>query len=137
MAPAGCTLDDSGLAEQLDRYRQLGTTALRIQERELGLVVTFTAEVDVALLHETVAMERDCCSFFTLDYDASERRLSIAIDDPARGDALRSLLCALRGSPSPLARWSRQRFTATSACRRHVADKRRQHRTAEDARRSR
>jgi len=102
MAPTGCTLDDRSLGEQLDRYRQLGKTALSIDELELGLVIAFSAEVDIDLLHETVAIERRCCSFFALGYDASERRLSIAIDDPARGDALRVLLSALRDSaPAP------------------------------------
>ncbi|MDQ6925859.1 MAG: hypothetical protein M3154_06460 [Candidatus Eremiobacteraeota bacterium] len=101
MAPAGCTLDDNGLAEQPDRYRQLATTALDLQERELGLVVTFSARVDVDLLDETVAIERGCCGFFTLDCDASGRRLSIAIDDPARVDALRALLSVLVDSIPP------------------------------------
>lgn len=30
MAPAGCTLDDSGLGQQLDRYRRLGETPVSI-----------------------------------------------------------------------------------------------------------
>ena len=109
MAPAGCTLDDSGLGEQLDRYRRLGadgasasTTAVR------RLEITFGADVDVDLLCETIAIERGCCSFFTLDYDASERRLSIGIDDPARGDALASAAVARCATSTPAsARWSR------------------------------
>jgi len=39
-----------------------------------------------------------------LDYDASDRRLSITVDNPDRLDALRALLSALRGSgiaPAP------------------------------------
>jgi arsenate reductase len=96
MAPAGCTLDDRGLGEQLDRYRRLGTTALRLQERELGLVVTFSAAADVDLIQETIAVERGCCSFFTLDYDAPARQLSIGVEDPARADALAALASALR-----------------------------------------
>lgn len=56
------------------------------------------------LLHETIAIERGCCSFFTLDYEASTRRLSIGIDDPDRTDALGTLLSALRDSPPLSAR---------------------------------
>jgi hypothetical protein len=37
MAPAGCTLDESGLGEQLDRYRRLGETAVSIQDGDAGL----------------------------------------------------------------------------------------------------
>jgi hypothetical protein len=108
IAPADCTLDDGSLVKQLDRYRRLGRSATTIQQRELALVVTFPADVDIDLLHETIAIEGGCCSFFTLDYDASERRLSIAIDDPARAEALRALRSALRDATSPTAgRWSR------------------------------
>jgi hypothetical protein len=97
MAPAGCTLDPSRLGEQIDRYRRLGSTALSIEDRDARLVITFGADVDVGLLRETLAIERDCCSFFTLDYEASMRRLSIGIDDPARAEALTTLRSAVRG----------------------------------------
>jgi hypothetical protein len=103
MAPAGCSLDDSRLVEQLDRYRRLGRMALSVREDEPGLLVTFGAEVDVDLLRETIAIERGCCSFLTFEYDPSDRRLSIVIDDPVRVDAVRALLAALRdpaGSPT-------------------------------------
>jgi hypothetical protein len=98
MAPAGCTLDDSGLGEQLDRYRRLGARAVTVQDDDAGLVITFGADVDVDLLRETVAIERECCSLFTLDHDASVRRLSIGVDEPARADAHAVLLSALRDS---------------------------------------
>jgi hypothetical protein len=98
MAPAGCTLDDGGLADQLHRYRRLGETAVSIQDDDARLVITFAANGDVDLLRETIAIERSCCSFFALDYDPSARRLSIGVDDPARGDALRALLSSLRAA---------------------------------------
>lgn len=97
MAPAGCALDDESLTVQLDRYRRLGTTTASITQRELELDVWFDAGVDLDLLHETLAIERQCCSFFTLDYDISDRRLSISVDGPDRLDALRALLSALHG----------------------------------------
>jgi hypothetical protein len=102
MAPAGCTLDHGALGEQIDRYRRLGSAALSIEDRDARLVITFGADVDLDLLRETLAIERACCSFFTLDYDAATRRLSIGIDDPARADALTTLRCAVRG-PQPAA----------------------------------
>ncbi len=104
MAPASCTLDDGGLGAQLDRYRRLGGTAVSIEDGDARLVITFGVDVDTDLLNETVAVERGCCSFFTLDYDARARRLSIAIDDPARADALAALLSALRDSTPASAR---------------------------------
>jgi hypothetical protein len=101
MARAGCALSDSGLAEQLDRYRRLGITADSIAQRDLGLVVRFGANVDLGLLEETIVIERGCCGFLTLDYDSSDRRLSIIADDPGRLVALGVLASALRGSASP------------------------------------
>jgi hypothetical protein len=100
MAAAGCTLDDGRLSEQLDRYRRLGRAALTIEDSDARLVITFGAGVDIDLLEEAVAIERECCSFFTLDYDARARRLSIGIEDPARADALAMLASALRSSAS-------------------------------------
>lgn len=97
VAPAGCGLDNPSLTVQLDRYRQLGTTAASITKRGLVLEVCFDAELDVELLQETLAVERQCCGFFTLDYDATDRRLSISVDGPDRLDALSVLLSALQG----------------------------------------
>jgi hypothetical protein len=88
MAPDGCTLDDSDLGEQLDRYRRLGATAVAVQDSDMGLVITLGVGVDSDLVRETVAVELGCCRFFTLDYDAPGRRLSIGIEDPAHADAL-------------------------------------------------
>ena len=99
MAPDGCTLDAGGLGEQVDRYRRLGAAAIAVQDGDAGLVITFGVDVDVDLLHQTIAVERGCCSFFTLDYDPSLRRLSIGVDDPARADALATLASALSESP--------------------------------------
>src|SRR5438270_2782150 len=88
MVQAGCTLTEGGLVEQLERYRRLGIAAARITHRDLGVVVWFDPGVDLGLLAETIAVERGCCEFFTLDYDTSERRLSITVDGPERLDAL-------------------------------------------------
>lgn len=95
MAPAGCTLPDGQLTQQLARYRQLGSTALSVEQHNLALTVTFSPEVNLELLRETIAIERGCCSFFTLAYDEPDRRLSITVADPGSVDALRPLLSAL------------------------------------------
>ncbi|MGH2862062.1 MAG: hypothetical protein ACRDLT_11240 [Solirubrobacteraceae bacterium] len=101
MAPSGCTLTDSGLAEQIGRYRQLGASAERITRNNHELLVSFGPSVDTDLLDQMLAIERECCGFFTLRYDTSERLLSITVEDPDRLDALGVLASALRGSASP------------------------------------
>lgn len=98
------TVGDSALGEQLDRYRRLGATAATVQHGLARLEITFGTDIDVDLLDETVAIERGCCSFFTLFYDTSARRLSIGIDDPARADALAALASALRDATPAAAR---------------------------------
>lgn len=103
MAAVGCSLTDSGLVEQLDRYRTLGTAVTRITQQALGLLVWFDTSVDPALVSETIEIERGCCEFFTLDYDASERRLSITVDGPERLDALAALTSAVGGRAGPSA----------------------------------
>lgn len=98
---ASCTLTDSALAKQLERYRRLGTMATSVIQRDLGLVIRFEPDIDLALLSETIAIERGCCGFFTLDYDAANRQLSITVDDRDRLDALGALASVLRGFSPP------------------------------------
>ena len=45
-------------------------------------------------MERTLAIERGCCSFLILNYDASQRVLAIATD-LEHGDALSALLSAL------------------------------------------
>ncbi len=101
MARAGCGLDDRSLTVQLDRYQRLGTRAASIAQCGLVLEVCFDADVDVDLLQETIAIERQCCSFFTIGYDTLDRRLSISVDGSDRLDALLALRSALRGPATP------------------------------------
>ena len=94
MAPADCTLDEQRLAAQLGRYRQLSTLVLDVNRERSARRVRFDPGVDRELLEQTLAIERGCCSFFVLDYDASERVLSITTE-PDRADALSALLTVL------------------------------------------
>ncbi len=94
MALSGCELDDRQLAEQLSRYRQLSGSVLGVQRQSSTARILFTKDVDTLLLQETLAIERGCCGFFTLDYEPSERVLSIGTDG-SHADALSVLLSAL------------------------------------------
>lgn len=100
MAIADCGLNPIELAEQADRYRRLATAAHIIEHSEDRVLVTFQPTVDLELLNETIATERRCCPFFTIDYDTSDRRLSISAADALRRDALDTILSAIRdGAP--------------------------------------
>ena len=100
MALAGCGLDEAHLAQQLGRYRALGADATVRRPSALELSAQFAAAPDPELLRATIETERACCTFFTLDYAPGDRRLTIAVSDPARSAALDQLQAALSGSVS-------------------------------------
>jgi hypothetical protein len=99
MAPSGCELDDRQLAEQLARYQRLSASVLSVERDGTTARVRFARALDTRLLDETLAIERGCCSFFTLDYNSSTRVLSVGTEpEPERADALSVLLTALTAS---------------------------------------
>jgi hypothetical protein len=99
MAPADCTLGDEHLAEQLARYPQLSTSGAGGQPYRGAVRVRFERAVDRELLEQTLTIERGCCSFFTLDYDAFKRVMSIATEPDSTG-ALSTLIAVLMPSRS-------------------------------------
>ena len=98
MAIADCGLDPAALTQQLARYRRLGARAMVTRRSPVALTVDFTAEPDRDLLDTTVEVERGCCSFFTLDYDELAWRLTVAVADPERRNALDAIQAALGDS---------------------------------------
>lgn len=96
MAIADCGLDQEALRAQLARYRRLGADATVTRPSSQVLTVRFGAEPDPELLRTTLAVERECCSFFALDYAAADRRLSVSVAEPGRAAALDAIETALR-----------------------------------------
>ncbi len=95
MAIADCGLDAAALGQQVARYRELGAGATVQRRSPRELIAQFAADPDPELLRTTIETERECCSFFTLDYAPRERRLSVAVSDPARTGALDQIQAAL------------------------------------------
>ncbi len=114
MAVDDCALDDAGLRAQLDRYRRLGARVATAERRGLELVVVFEAPVDGELLEDTLAVERGCCSFFSIAYVPERQRLSIGVTDAARLPALEAIQTALTGQRRPPALHTEPTFGATS-----------------------
>jgi hypothetical protein len=83
----GCTLTPDGLDRQRDRARVLSPSVTRV---DLGqdLAVQFGPGVDEGLVAELVAVESECCSFFSIGYEADRRMLTLSVDDEARRPAL-------------------------------------------------
>jgi hypothetical protein len=82
-----CALDERALAEQLGRFARIGAHAVWTQRHATEYTVLLDADLDDALLHEALAIERACCPFFALIWDESARKLTIAASDD-RADVL-------------------------------------------------
>jgi hypothetical protein len=92
-----CELDAEGVRAQGDRYRELSRRSVAVDRSPMALSVRFSDEVDQALLSETVAIERGCCSFLSIDYNPDALMLSIGVDEDRLAPALDGIESALRG----------------------------------------
>ena len=101
MAPGECGLDGHQLAEQRERYTQLGAAVREIQRDGLRATVTFGEGLDRRLLEETLSLERECCSFLAIEYAPAERRLSIGAGAPDHAEVLEAIVSALASGAPP------------------------------------
>jgi hypothetical protein len=83
-----CDLDLDGARVQRDRYREIGLHAVGHERGARRLVVRFADGLDEDLLAEAIAVERECCPFFSLAYDAAQRELRVTVADPRHDPAL-------------------------------------------------
>jgi hypothetical protein len=58
-------------------------------------VVDLDEQVDTELVDETIAIERECCPFFTLDWEPERRRLTVAVSQAEHEPALDAIAFAL------------------------------------------
>lgn len=104
MVPASCSLDQDGLGSQLERYRVAGNGAQVIERRSRRIVIRISAETPTAVIEELAAIERGCCPFFELDWDAGARRLAVAVSQDEHEPALAAIASALGlDEPTPRA----------------------------------
>lgn len=94
MAPS-CALDESGLRMQLARYRRLGRGARGVRDGARRLVVDLERGVDVQLVQETIAVERECCPFFLIAWEPDAHRLTVSVSRPEHEPALDAIAFAL------------------------------------------
>ena len=93
-----CALDRDGARSQGDRYRQLSRDVMGASRSPTTLTVTFSPELDERLLEEAMAVERECCPFFTIDFEPAARALTIGVDERSKAPALDALESALHRS---------------------------------------
>lgn len=92
---AECRLDLTGLRAQRDRYRALSRDVTTVNREPGQLEVQFGPELDHRLLDETIALERECCPFFRLDFDHDARRLIASVEQADQDPALDAIAAAL------------------------------------------
>jgi hypothetical protein len=90
-----CALDETGLRLQLERYRRAGQGARVVDRTSRSLTVDLDEEVDTELVKQTIAVEQECCPFFTLDWEPGRRRLTVSVSHAEHEPALHAIAFAL------------------------------------------
>jgi hypothetical protein len=96
-----CALDERQLADQVQRYRKLAQHVTEIDRSAGRVEVQLDAAVPTDLIARTIEIERGCCPFYELDYDAAPRRLTITVGDTALDGRLDPLVAALTAPAQP------------------------------------
>jgi hypothetical protein len=93
-----CTLDQRGLEGQRERYRRAAGAVVHIgRERQL-LIVDFAPSFDRQALAELIAVERECCPFFSFSFDEQRRRLQVGVRETDHAAALAAIEAAFSAS---------------------------------------
>jgi hypothetical protein len=95
MIPTACSLDGPGLERQRDRYRSVGENGSLLSRDPRRLVIAVGEAVPDARIDELISVERECCPFFELDWDAGRRVLSVSVSSAADEPALDAIAHAL------------------------------------------
>ena len=80
---------------QLARYRALGRRARLLERTPKRMLVQLDDNVDAAMVEEVIALERECCPFFTIEWQSESRRLAVAVSAAEHEPALGAIAFAL------------------------------------------
>lgn len=92
---SSCALDESGLRLQQERYHVFGQRARVIERTARSLVVGLDRGVDVELVAQAIAVERECCPFFALSWEPDRSRLTVSVSQEEYEPALDAIAFAL------------------------------------------
>jgi hypothetical protein len=90
-----CGLDQDALRAQLARYRIAGASATVIERTPRRVVAHIDRRVPDGLIAELVDVERVCCPFFGIGWEAERRRLEVSVSSKEREPALDAIAFAL------------------------------------------
>ena len=92
---ASCALDEDGLRRQLGRYRVIGRRARVLDRTRRHVELELDADVDPAIVEEAIAIERECCPFFSLAFAPRDRRLTVSVGRAEHEPAIDAIEYAL------------------------------------------
>ena len=95
MVASSCSLGDMELRAQLQRYRTTGGGAEALVWDKRRRVIRVAASVPDSLVERLVEVERVCCPFFELSWEARDRYLTISVTDGDHEPALDAIGHAL------------------------------------------
>jgi hypothetical protein len=95
--PLACSLDETGMAAQRARYAIVARHVESLAHGERSLRARLDETLDGAVLRELIEVERECCPFFEIGYDAGDRLLSVSVSSDEHAPALQAIAHSLRG----------------------------------------
>jgi hypothetical protein len=90
-----CALDAAGVEDQRARYEALSRSVKHIERTDGAVLVVFDRDLDREQLREALSVERDCCPFLELSFDAQSRRLRATVTAPDQLPALEAVAYGL------------------------------------------
>jgi hypothetical protein len=94
--PPACSLDETEMAAQRARYAVVARHVESLASGERSLKARLDEWLDGAVLRELIEVERDCCPFFEIGYDPSDRVLSVSVSTDEHAPALQAIAHSLR-----------------------------------------
>jgi hypothetical protein len=89
--PPSCRLDAAGMREQRARYANLAGSVTSYRRKADVLEIEFDDGLQIDMLEQLIAVERECCPFFRLSFDREGKRLRVTVDDPEMLPALEAI----------------------------------------------
>jgi hypothetical protein len=90
-----CSLGHAELTAQRARYRRVGQGGRLLERSPRALAVELALGTDAAIVEQAIAIERECCPFYKLDWEPRSRRLSISVSRREHEPALGAIALAL------------------------------------------
>jgi hypothetical protein len=94
--PLACTLDETAMAAQRARYVVVARHVLGLAHGDRLLRARLDEGLDGAVLRELIEVENECCPFFDISFDATERLLTVSVSSEEHEPALQAIAHSLQ-----------------------------------------